>query len=211
MKILKRYFLINTLFVISILLLSNCSTVSVSIAENKEQIQSIHKVAIIPFDFKGKENIGYEFANSLSIYFIQNNRIEIVERNKNQLDKIIQEQKFSRSGLIDEDTAAEMGKILGVDAILIGEGEAMTLGESKDIVNKFKLKLINVENGVIILGVIKNPGVEWTPGMVFKYIVGFTYIWNKSDLLVQSSHPDFISEVTVKKVLSAIGKVERKK
>jgi hypothetical protein len=43
---------------------------------------------------------------------------------RSQINKIIREQKFSHSGLVDEKQAARLGKILGVDAIIIGTADA---------------------------------------------------------------------------------------
>lgn len=40
------------------------------------------------------------------------------------INKIIQEQRFSHSGLVDEKQAAKLGKLLGVDAIIIGTADA---------------------------------------------------------------------------------------
>jgi len=46
----------------------------------------------------------------------------IAERSR--INKIIREQKFSHSGLVDEKQAAKLGKLLGVDAIIIGTADA---------------------------------------------------------------------------------------
>jgi hypothetical protein len=190
--------------------LTNCSTIKVSVSGKKEQIQDIKKIAILPIDMKVRPDMGPSFSNSLSIFFIQNNRIEIIERNKKEIDSILAEQKFSKTGLIDETTAAEMGKILGVDAILIGDGEAKETANSP-IISNYKLKLINVENGVIIVGVIKEHGIEWTPWTITKFIIGFGYIWTKQELLETTSTPTLLSELTVKKILESMAAVEKQK
>ena len=68
--------------------------------------------------------------------------IEVVERK--QLDQVIDELKLSHTGLIDEDSAKEVGKILGVDAIIIGS--ITDLGSRIDL----DMRLIETETGRLI-------------------------------------------------------------
>ena len=68
--------------------------------------------------------------------------IEVVERQ--QLDQVIDELKLSQTGLIDEDSIKEVGKILGVDAIIVGS--ITDLGSKLDL----DMRLIETETGLLI-------------------------------------------------------------
>ena len=52
---------------------------------------------------------------------------KIIERD--QLEKILKEQRISLSGIVDENSAAEVGKILGLDVIIMGEVSYNTVDE----------------------------------------------------------------------------------
>jgi hypothetical protein len=188
---------------LTLILFTNCSTIEIAITEKRELVQQMKNIAIIPFDFKGKPELGKEFSNSFAILSIKNDRIQIIERNEEELSKVMGEFKVSRSGLIDEATAATAGKILGVDVILIGFGETIEI-DSKSIVHKFRIKAINVQTGTLIIGVIKEPGIEWTPSLLAKYILGLGLIWDKKDMLIESSSVKHLSSVTAEKILKAI-------
>jgi len=192
-----KYLLVILLYTI------NCSTIDVSAKPDKSDLKKVKALAIIPFDFKGKSNIAEEFATSISIYLVKTGRVDVIERNKLEIEKILQEQKLSRSGLLDESTATKMGKMMGVDSILIGYGDTKEIS-GKTIINSFRLKLLNVESGSIILGVVKDPGIEWTFPMVAKYILGLTLIWDKNDLLIESSSPKFLSTETSKAITNGL-------
>lgn len=191
------------------LLIHSCSTIDVSITKNREQVQKMKNIAILSFDFKGDKSVGKEFANSLSILSIRNERIQIIERNEEDLQKVFGEFKLSRSGIVDETTAASAGRILGVDGILIGYGETEEV-QSKTIIKSFRLKLINVQNGSLVLGIIKEPGIEWTWGLRAKYLLGLGLIWTKEDLLIESNSVGFLAEITSRKIVEAIQNYDRK-
>ncbi len=61
----------------------------------------------------GKGSEGKTFQQGFSADFY-----EISERSR--INQIIEEQKFSNSGMVDADQAAELGKVLGVDAVISG-------------------------------------------------------------------------------------------
>lgn len=59
----------------------------------------------------------------------QTNIYQVIERE--QLEKVFQEQKLGMSGAIDEGTAAEVGRVLGLDAIIYGSCVGNTRNESR--------------------------------------------------------------------------------
>lgn len=68
-------------------------------------------------------------------------KIKIFERAN--LEKILSEQKFQSSGLVDEDTAKDIGKIAGVDFICYGT--LKNIGESITV----NVRVVDVQNGEI--------------------------------------------------------------
>ena len=188
-----------------------CSTIQVGVTGNKQEVKSLRKVAILPFEIDSPET-GQEFMDALALYLLKIGKIEVLERDRKYIDKILQEQNFSRSGLIDQQTAAEMGKFLGVDAIVLGRAETMeTAQNSKDAkssqptgkvkkIDTFSIKVVNVESGLIIANVRKAKGIEWSVSLFFKRIFGFGYFWTTEDLINESSEINFLSEKTVSKM-----------
>ena len=66
----------------------------------------------------------------------------VVEREK--LDEVLREQKKGTTGVIDLATAAQMGKLLGVEAVVVGG--ISDLGNSLAIIGR----LVDVEKGVAL-------------------------------------------------------------
>ncbi|HWP83650.1 MAG TPA: CsgG/HfaB family protein, partial [Terriglobia bacterium] len=91
--------------------------------------QSRPRVAIFDFDYAtvhdsigtlfGRDvDVGQGVADLLVKNLVKSGKYSVIERE--QLDKILAEQNFSNSDRADPNTAAKIGKILGVDAIIIG-------------------------------------------------------------------------------------------
>lgn len=77
-------------------------------------------LAVLPFQTKG---LGTEMGEinvveQMMTTFYGLNRFKLFERS--QLEKILEEQKLGMSGILDASTAAEIGKGIGVDAIVLG-------------------------------------------------------------------------------------------
>jgi curli biogenesis system outer membrane secretion channel CsgG len=88
-----------------------------------------HRVAVMNFDygtvrttvaqiFGSDQDVGKGISDLLVQKLVQDGKYSVIERNA--LDKILSEQNFSNSDRADSNTAAKIGKILGVDAIIIG-------------------------------------------------------------------------------------------
>jgi curli biogenesis system outer membrane secretion channel CsgG len=91
--------------------------------------QNKPRVAIFDFDyatvhdyvgtlFGTDVDVGQGVADLLVKNLVQSGNYSVIERE--QLDKILAEQNFSNSDRANATTAAKLGKILGVDAIIIG-------------------------------------------------------------------------------------------
>jgi len=87
------------------------------------------RVAVFDFDFTAiptatiaqlgnNVDIGKGITNLLVKYLVQDGTYSVIERNA--LDKIMAEQNFSNSDRANPTSAAKIGKILGVDAMIVG-------------------------------------------------------------------------------------------
>src|SRR3954451_26313 len=91
--------------------------------------QAKQRVAVLNFDyatvqsgvaaiFGSNQDIGKGIADLLVDKLVADGTYSVIERKA--LDKIIAEQNFSNSDRADANSAAKIGKVLGVDAIIIG-------------------------------------------------------------------------------------------
>jgi curli biogenesis system outer membrane secretion channel CsgG len=87
------------------------------------------RVAVMNFDFTAVQNdviaifgnrqdVGRGVSDLLVDRLVTDGRYSVIERK--ELDKIISEQNFSNSDRADPNSAAKLGRLLGVDAIVIG-------------------------------------------------------------------------------------------
>lgn len=80
------------------------------------------KIAIIPFSYadgrEGASKDGSVISERLTIKMINMHKFEIIERSV--LDKVMAELKLQASGTIDASSAQQLGKVLGVEAIVTG-------------------------------------------------------------------------------------------
>ena len=80
------------------------------------------RIAILDFenlaDFGGSK-LGSSIADQLISQIARSNRYVLVERS--QIDQIFQEQTLGQSGAISEETAAQVGKLLGVESLVVGK------------------------------------------------------------------------------------------
>lgn len=125
------------------------------------------------FDFEDKtdgsyrwwhgKSVGYGMADMLVSALVKAKNFKVYEREA--LDKIMQEQKLGLSGAVTQQTAAQVGKILGVQYAIIGSvsefgySKGGVGGRVKGIklgINKYEavvaidVRFVNVETGEII-------------------------------------------------------------
>ena len=75
-------------------------------------------IALLPINAADRDRGNYAYEN-ITIMFFDTRLFEMVERNR--IDAILKEQNFQYSGLVDDRTAAEIGKFLGAKVIIIGD------------------------------------------------------------------------------------------
>lgn len=178
-----------------------CSTIDVGISQFHKEIKSMKKIAVVPFEMD-KVNYGKEFSEEFALQLLKNVKIELIERDQKDLNKIMEEFKIRTSGIIDESSAAQMGKILGVDAIVIGKGTPLKLDKKNTdkTIDTALIKIIKVETGSILVTARKSSGIEWDTSSILKYGLGFGYIWTKEDILLDNSNIYKITRRIVDKI-----------
>ena len=82
------------------------------------QVGSRLSVAVLPFEFKGEAgDIELTATEKLITQLVNLRRFRVIERGA--MDKIMEEQAFGISGMVDEETAVEVGKLAGADVIIL--------------------------------------------------------------------------------------------
>lgn len=77
----------------------------------------IKEIAIA--DFQGTDRSGSQIATQLQSMVMETEYYDIMEREK--LRQVLEEQNLGMSGVVDEATAARIGAMLGVDALIFGD------------------------------------------------------------------------------------------
>ncbi|MBN1550216.1 hypothetical protein JW979_02055 [bacterium] len=102
-------------------------------------------IAVLDFESIGaEEHLGKAVSEIMRTELIDTNRYRVVERA--QINKTISEQRFQKSGLIDDKSAIELGKLLGADLIVIGS--VVKIGTSYTI----NSRMIETKTGEAKLG-----------------------------------------------------------
>ena len=89
-----------------------------------------HRIAVLDFNyatvmsasqavFGTNVDIGKGISDMLIDRLVNDGDYRVIERN--EIDKILNEQNFSNSNRADPSTAAKIGHILGVDAVIVGD------------------------------------------------------------------------------------------
>ncbi len=118
------------------------------IQKEKKAIPEIEKAKIAILEFQGlnaqakKDNMGKMVTEIMTTSLVNSRAFNIIEREK--LSKVLKEFQLSQTGLIDETSAKEIGKILGADAIVTGS--VMMLRERL----RLDARIIDVITGAII-------------------------------------------------------------
>jgi len=126
-----------------------------SIIDKIKAGKSTKKVLAV-LDFEGNEKlkgkVDLKMSDMLTTSLVKTARFEIVERNK--INKVFKEQNFGMSGMVDENTAAEVGKLLGAEYVVFG---SITSATRRDI-DKFGYILVRIEVGIDVRAVNTTTG-----------------------------------------------------
>lgn len=103
------------------------------------------KVAVLDFGTVGdSEDLGRGAAEILRTTLVETGKYKIIERR--MLKQVLEEQKLSLGGVIDQKEAAGIGKLLG--AKLVAVGSVVRLGESYTL----NIRFVDVETGEVVSG-----------------------------------------------------------
>lgn len=100
--------------------------------------EKLYKIAVLPFDDgsiqdrwwdEGNWDVGKGISNELVTELLKTNKFRLIERE--QIDKVIEEQDFGESGRVDTKSAAKIGKILGVQFLVMGRVTEFSLKSSE--------------------------------------------------------------------------------
>ncbi|MBN2411958.1 hypothetical protein JXQ31_09725 [candidate division KSB1 bacterium] len=106
--------------------------------------QNKTRIAVLSFEAKNvNQETAEAVADILSTELFNTNRFDVIERQA--INKILEEQKLQMTGITDMSQAAEIGKMLNVEKILIGS--VSRLGQTY-IINT---RLVGVETGALEL------------------------------------------------------------
>lgn len=158
------------------------------------------RIAVSTFEDKsgsGYNHLGSGVADMLTTALVKSGKFIVIERN--ELDKVLAEQKLGESGLVTEQTAPKLGKLLGADLFVIGSvtecgtkegniggniplfGGSITKKTARTVVD---IRLVNTTTGEIIAAETKE-GSESTTGVSVRYEdIDFnnTSNWNDTDI-----------------------------
>jgi len=146
------------------LLLGACQLLALGCAEQPEMINAmrvgqVERLAVLPFEdgpgMNGRQS-GSAVTGLLTSELARNGKYRVLERSK--LKSVIDEQDLQRSGMVDQATAVKMGKMLGVDAVILGSVTQYEMDKtqvyvhmipivSKDYTVGAAIRMLDVENG----------------------------------------------------------------
>ena len=120
-----------------------------------QEIKKVTRIAITEFTYGDKFNDFTRNVQDILYTSLIQRGMKVVEREK--MEQVLEELGKSFSGMLDFSTAAEIGKMLGVEAIVVGT--VADMGNSVDL----RVRLVDVEKGAAItaaqIDVVKNPTI----------------------------------------------------
>lgn len=210
--------------VLSLYLFSSCTTIDIVLNDSNAH-KKMKKIAILPFNItdpstNGQATWGNEFADTMIHQFLKCKRgFDVVERDA--LNKILKEKKMAMSGAVDTDQAVAIGKLLGADVIIFGNGTVLrhvhstTRKSEQGLIDTFSFRVVSVEDAKILISGRKESGRAWDWGYRLKYMCcglpTFTLFFDREDVLIDSSKYDDIAKQIVKKILMEIDEILLKK
>lgn len=135
---------------------------TMTIDKPKGMVSLKRRIGVVDFQNKttyGANRLGSSASDILITELAKSGKFIVVERDK--LDKIMEEQKLGMTGAIDPSTAAKVGKVLGLNAIVTGaisqfgtqtEGSEYLITQSKNQVVKctVDIRVVDAETGQIL-------------------------------------------------------------
>lgn len=108
------------------------------------QVGSRLSMAVLPFEIKGSaSDIGMTVSETIITQLVNLRRFKVLERSA--MDKVLQEQDFIMSDMVTDETAVELGKLAGADAIIVGSVSSL------DEYVKVSARVIDIETAETIV------------------------------------------------------------
>ncbi len=131
--------------------------IDVSTEGNPERHKADIIVAILPFNNnspdKSLDSTGVTLADLISAQMASEKGFKLVERQR--IEEILSEMKLGQTGMIDQNTAIQVGRMLGANVMAFGS--FLTLGKKVLLT----MRLVKVETGEIVGGVTeRNEGIS---------------------------------------------------
>lgn len=105
-------------------------------------------LSVLYFENRSEDTVATDFSKALadivSVELTKQDQFDIVERE--ELEKVVNEQQFSRTSFVDPTTAIEVGKILGASYLFSGA----YLVEGDEII--ITMKMVKVKDGKMVSG-----------------------------------------------------------
>jgi len=139
------------IFVLCAVLLVSCASTK-GFVKNPDRLKAIKKVAVLPFVCHNRE-VGYAISEALSAQLLTS-RFNVIERG--QFEKLLGEQGLTLTGVL-EDQSSIIGKIKGVDAIIVGSATTdrgfagLAYGGYKDYVASATARMVDLITGEVLL------------------------------------------------------------
>jgi TolB-like protein len=107
------------------------------------------RIAVLPMELAGYADedltvVRQNWRNMVESGFLENS-FRVVDRDV--VDNILQEQHFQRSGVVNTATSVEVGKILGINMVLMGTVRVLASDGSKFHV---ELRIVNVQSAELM-------------------------------------------------------------
>lgn len=158
------------------------------------------RVAVSRFEDRsgsGYTHVGDGVADMLATALVKSGKFMVIERQ--ELDKVLQEQRLGQSGVVTEQSAAKVGRLLGVELLVVGSvsefgtsqrevggnvplfGAALKQTTARTAVD---LRLVNTTTGEVIAAE-KEEGSESTTGVSGRYEkIDFRNVsaWDNTDI-----------------------------
>lgn len=140
--------------VMSIALLVGChKTVTIRAVEpGVKEIIGITRLAVLDLTYTPEEpDVGRNIANVIVAELDETGAFEVMERSA--VARVLEEQKFGSSGVVDTDTVTSIGKLLGVDGVVVGE--VVAFGADKKLFGKaasigVNIRIVDVESAKVV-------------------------------------------------------------
>lgn len=113
-------------------------------------------IAVFPFKNKVQDDYGLtELAETeMSALLVSYKRFNVIERK--EIDKILQEQHFSNSGIVDINEALQIGKVKGIKYGVFGEITNASWSAKDVASSSFQLKIVDMETADVKLSKVYN-------------------------------------------------------